>query len=80
MSCELLRKPHWDRLWHVAAALRRGMEIEEIYEITGIDPWFLYNINEILELEAQVKQIGALDGIDTDLLLRTKEMGFPISI
>ncbi|QPJ63331.1 MAG: carbamoyl-phosphate synthase large subunit [Candidatus Nitronauta litoralis] len=73
---ELLKKPHWDRLWHVAAALRRGMSIEEIYGITGIDPWFLFNINEILELESRVKENQSIAQMDSDQLRQAKEMGF----
>ncbi len=73
---ELLKKPHWDRLWHVAAAMRRGIAIEEIYEVTGIDPWFLFNIKEILELEKQMQQAGSIEKLDADLLRQSKETGF----
>src|SRR5512145_1199100 len=39
-----LRVPNWERLWYLADALRAGCSVEKIYELTGIDPWFLNNI------------------------------------
>ena len=48
---EALSIPFSDRLWQVAAALRRGIEIEKLYKLTGIDPWFLDNLKRIIEFE-----------------------------
>ena len=47
---EALSIPFSDRLWQVAAALRRGIEIEKLYKLTGIDLWFLDNLKRIIEL------------------------------
>src|SRR5262245_50506648 len=49
-----LQTPNAERLWYVADALRLGMRIEELYQITKIDPWFLENIAQIVEFERQV--------------------------
>ncbi|MBI4389083.1 MAG: carbamoyl-phosphate synthase large subunit, partial [Nitrospinae bacterium] len=72
----LLRVPHWDRLWHVAAALRRGIPIDEINRLTGIDLWFLNNIREIVELENEIKDAGQLSGMSKELLVKAKRFGF----
>ena len=49
---DYLRTPRADRLWYVAEALRLGLAVEEVYRITGIDPWFLDNLVQILDFEA----------------------------
>jgi carbamoyl-phosphate synthase large subunit len=52
---EKLRVPNWERLWYLGDALRSGMKVGEIYDITGIDPWFLNNIKQIMEMEDELK-------------------------
>ena len=53
-----IRNPTEDRLRYVADAMRHGFEIEEIYELTGIDPWFLVQLQDLVlseqSLEGQV--------------------------
>ena len=39
------------RLWYVADAFRAGLSLEEVAELTGIDPWFLAQIEELIEIE-----------------------------
>ena len=67
-----LRVPNEDRLWYIAQALRRGWSIDEIYELTRIDRWFLFNIKEIVDLEADLKQ----EELGEELLRRAKEIGY----
>ena len=52
----MLKTPHANRLWYIAQALRDGMTIRELFELTYIDPWFLHNIKQIIDMEAQIKQ------------------------
>ena len=52
-----LRTPNWERLWYVGDALRSGMPVDEIYEITAIDPWFLHNLRQIIEMEEELKKV-----------------------
>jgi carbamoyl-phosphate synthase large subunit len=66
----------WDRMWYVAAALRKGMSIEEIYGITWIDPWFLQNIKEIIDLEHSIREIGKISALPDALLKKAKQYGF----
>ncbi|HEY4485369.1 MAG TPA: carbamoyl-phosphate synthase large subunit [Nitrospiria bacterium] len=46
-----IRIPTWDRLWHIADALRLGLSVEEINRLTRIDPWFLRQIADLIEME-----------------------------
>ncbi len=50
----LLGSPHPTRLWHVGAALRLGVSIERVHELTRIDPWFLDQIAAVITLETRV--------------------------
>ncbi len=49
----VLRMPTADRLWHVADAFRIGMSVEEVYQRTKIDPWFLDEILQIVSFETE---------------------------
>ncbi len=53
-----LKTPNAGRVWYVAQALRKGLSIREIYELTWIDPWFLENIRQIIEMETEIKGSG----------------------
>ncbi len=53
---ERLRVPKWDRLFHIADALRLEMSVEEIAGLTRIDPWFLANIQQVVEAEARLRR------------------------
>ena len=55
---EKLRIPNWERLWYVGDALRVGMTVDEIFDLTKIDKWFLNNIREIVEFENELKSLG----------------------
>ena len=48
-----LRMPTTDRLWHTADAFRIGMSVEDVYQRTKIDPWFLDEIQQIVRFEGQ---------------------------
>ncbi|MEW6068948.1 MAG: carbamoyl-phosphate synthase large subunit [Nitrospirota bacterium] len=50
-----LKTPGAERIWYIAQAIREGMSIQEIYELTWIDPWFLQNIKQIIDMEAILK-------------------------
>ncbi|MCA9648805.1 MAG: carbamoyl-phosphate synthase large subunit [Myxococcales bacterium] len=65
----LLGRPHPRRLWYVGAALRRGMTVEEIHERTRIDPWFLAQIQIMVEAEARVAE-GAKGTVPETQVLR----------
>ena len=71
---ERVRRPDADRLWHLADGLRMGMSEQELHQLTGIDPWFLQQMNEIVMYEDRLQhEPGSLT---TDRLLEMKQLGF----
>jgi len=70
-----LREPKPDRVFHVADAFRAGLSLEEIYQLTHIDRWFLDQIAEIIEVEAQVKS-GGFAALDAARMRALKRKGF----
>jgi carbamoyl-phosphate synthase large subunit len=79
---ERLKTPNWERLWYIADALRYGMSVKEIYSISNIDPWFLEQIKEIIDMEGQIIQVAGsskqvAEDEDFKALLQTaKKFGF----
>jgi len=67
-----IRTPNPDRLWHIAEGFRRGFSIDEIYELSYIDRWFLYNIKQIVDFERVLLERQ----LDEEALRQAKEMGF----
>ncbi len=54
-----LKTPNPERIFYVKFALETGMSRDEVYQLTGIDPWFLKNIEEIIEMEREIGQLAA---------------------
>ena len=67
-----LQKPNSLRLFYIGAALQDGMTVDEVYDITKVDPWFLYQIKDILDAEEELKRSEP----STELLRAAKQMGF----
>jgi carbamoyl-phosphate synthase large subunit len=70
-----LSKPNSRRMSFVFEALQRGMSLEKLHELTAIDPWFLYNFQQIVSLGKKIKGVG-FTGFDRDLLYMAKQHGF----
>ncbi len=70
-----LRVPNSKRVAHIYEALKRGMAIARIYELTSIDPWFLNNLKQIVETEEQISTRG-FQGLDGEFLRICKQQGF----
>jgi carbamoyl-phosphate synthase large subunit len=75
-----LRANYWDKIWYVAEAIRRKISIDEIYNLTKIDPWFLSNIKDIVQLEEKIKQDTRCSMLDArrglSMMKKAKEYGF----
>ncbi len=70
-----LAYPRAERLWYVADAFGVGMSLDEIHRYTRIDPWFLAQIKEIVDVELRLEQ-QALPDLSRDDLRALKRMGF----
>jgi carbamoyl-phosphate synthase large subunit len=70
-----LAYPRAERLWYVADAFGVGMSVEEIHRYTKIDPWFLAQIKDIVEVELRLEQ-RTLGELTRDDLRALKRMGF----
>ncbi len=75
-----LGEPTPDRILHVGDAFRVGMSVEEVFEESGIDPWFLAQIQEIIHHESTLLAIreagGGLDSLSASELRYLKVHGF----
>lgn len=65
-----------ERLFVIAEALRRGISVEEIHDVTKIDDFFICKFNEIVQMEERLKKTR-LESISADLMRKAKKMGFP---
>ncbi len=70
-----LRKPSSKRYSYIYEALRRDKSIEELFELTMIDPWFLYNFQQIVAKENRIREQG-FQGLTPEFLRSCKEYGF----
>ena len=70
-----LTNPGADRIWYLADAFRAGFELEEIYGYSGVDPWFLVQIDDIVKWEARLGGLP-VDQLDRSLMWGLKRRGF----
>ncbi|MFH1504070.1 MAG: carbamoyl-phosphate synthase large subunit, partial [Candidatus Omnitrophota bacterium] len=81
-----LKEPNASRIFYVKYALQKGYSLEEVRELTGIDPWFIDNISQIVELEREIIAAGCkLQAsslkpkaciLNPELLKQAKQYGF----
>jgi carbamoyl-phosphate synthase large subunit len=71
-----LKNPTDERFFKVAKAIKLGISIKEIYELTGIDPWYLYKIKNIVEMEKKLKNISIKSKNLQALIREAKKLGF----
>ena len=71
-----LAYPRAERLWYVADAFGVGMSIEEVHRYTKIDPWFLAQIKEIVDVELSARAADARGAVARTTCARLKRMGF----
>jgi carbamoyl-phosphate synthase large subunit len=70
-----IRQPSAERLWYLADAFRAGISLEEVFEHTKIDRWFLVQIEDLVREERQVREEG-MDVLDADRMRQLKRKGF----
>ncbi|KKP60546.1 MAG: Carbamoyl-phosphate synthase, large subunit [Candidatus Roizmanbacteria bacterium GW2011_GWA2_34_18] len=64
------------RIFFVTKALKLGVSIEKIYKLSGIDPWFLYRLKEIVKAERELSGVGTIHELSVQQLLKYKQLGF----
>ena len=70
-----LKIPRADRIQYVGDALRMGMEVQEVYEYSGIDPWFLVQLQDLIQEEAKLATLGLAD-LNYERVYSLKRKGF----
>jgi carbamoyl-phosphate synthase large subunit len=70
-----LGTPNAERIFYIRYAFKAGYSVEQIFDLTKIDPWFLHHLREIHEMEEELGT-QSLGLIGTELLRRAKEFGF----
>jgi carbamoyl-phosphate synthase large subunit len=70
-----LAHPSWNRIFHIYDAFKAGMSFRTIRNLTKIDPWFLRQIEELIEVEREIEQYD-LDDLPPELLRKAKQKGY----
>ena len=68
--------PNDQRMFYIRYAMKSGMSIDELYQLTNIDPWFLWQLRDIIDVEEEIIAAGSLDAAGDDLVKRAKRHGF----
>lgn len=71
---DLLAHPTDKRIFYIRDAFKLGMSVDEIYKLTWIDPWFLWKLKNVLEMEEKLK--GKSRDVGPELMKSAKRMGF----
>jgi len=71
-----LSTPNAERVWYIRYAFKAGLSVDEIHQRTHIDPWFLRNIQELVQFEDRLRRCPSLESSDTKLLREAKRLGY----
>jgi carbamoyl-phosphate synthase large subunit len=72
---EYIKIPKWDRIFRIKDALMQGVRVSTISKVTGIDRWFLYQIQKICDIETEISNY-TIQTLPEDLLKEAKKNGF----
>ncbi len=70
-----LGEPGPERIWYVGDAFAQGMSVDEVYDLTKIDKWFLVQIEEIVKIELELERM-TLEQVDARIMRLLKQKGF----
>ena len=73
---EVLANPTDERLYKIVKALKMGVSIEEIYRLSGVDPFFLNKIQNIINMENQLCALHLIDSAAKEIVREAKRIGF----
>ncbi|PQJ12114.1 carbamoyl-phosphate synthase large subunit [Flavipsychrobacter stenotrophus] len=73
---DTLKRPTWDRIFRIKEAIAAGVSIKTIRELTQIDRWFLYQIQDLVNFEVKIKAVKHIEKLTYELLFEAKKLGF----
>ena len=73
---DVLANPVDERLFKIVKAIKMGIPIEEIYQLSGIDPFFLRKIKSIIRMEKKLRSLSIEDNATTEAIKQAKRIGF----
>ncbi len=76
MIKDVLANPTDERLFKIVKALKKNISIEEIYQISGVDPFFLYKIENIVNMEKKLRSMNPEDDKSRETIKEAKRLGF----
>jgi carbamoyl-phosphate synthase large subunit len=71
-----LQNPTDLRIFYIAKALKEGYSIEKLHSLTGIDPWFLSGLHNIINIEKQLNKLNSLKELNAEMMHKAKQNGF----
>ncbi|MCA9223247.1 MAG: carbamoyl phosphate synthase large subunit, partial [Planctomycetales bacterium] len=71
-----LATPNAERVWNIRYAMKAGLSLQEIHELSHIDPWFLDHLSGLVEFENELRALGGLSNLDDAMLRRAKQYGY----
>ena len=73
---DAVANPTDERLYKLVKALKMGISIAEIYRISGVDPFFLHKIQNIINMENELRQLNLADASAAEVVREAKRLGF----
>ncbi len=73
---DAVENPTDERLYKLVKALKMGISIAEIYRLSGVDPFFLYKIQNIIDMETHLRQLNLAEGYAPEVVREAKRLGF----
>ena len=72
---ERVRETGPSRIWYIADAMRNGYDVEKLFDMTAVDPWFLAQIKELIDWEQRLQSMS-LNQLSSEELYQLKQKGF----
>ncbi len=70
-----LKNPSWNRLFHIKDAMNLGIPFKTIHKLTQIDPWFLHQIDDLVQLEKRMERYS-IENVPSELMREAKTKGY----
>jgi len=72
---ESLKNPSWNRLFHIKDAMNMGIPFKTVQKLTQIDPWFLHQIEDLVELDKKIERF-TVESLPREILVEAKQKGY----